>query len=110
MLAARKDYLFAGKLAALTLRSQTAIRDIYDVYYFAKNNWDIDDEMIRTWAGKGVKEYLADCVAVIEKVKGSQILQGLGELLTEKEKHWVKQHLKEETIFMLKNYMAALSV
>lgn len=108
MLTARKDYLFAGKLAALTLRSQTAMRDIYDVYYFAKNNWDIDDEMIRTWTGKGIKEYLADCVAVIEKIKGSQILQGLGELLTEKEKHWVKQHLKTETIFMLRNYMSAL--
>ncbi|PIY00376.1 hypothetical protein COZ22_00390, partial [bacterium (Candidatus Howlettbacteria) CG_4_10_14_3_um_filter_37_10] len=42
MLVAKKDYLFAGKLAALTLRTETAMRDIYDIHYFAKNNWDIN--------------------------------------------------------------------
>ena len=108
MFAAKKDYLFAGKLAALTLRSETAMRDIFDIHYFAKNNWDISAEVIQARTGKTVKEYLADCVASIEKVKDSQIMQGLGELLSEKEKIWVKNNLKSDAVFMLKNYISAL--
>ncbi|MFH1582864.1 MAG: nucleotidyl transferase AbiEii/AbiGii toxin family protein [Candidatus Falkowbacteria bacterium] len=108
LLAAKKDYLFAGKLAALTSRTQTAMRDIYDIHYFAKNNWEINAEAILAMTGKNVKEYLADCIALIEKTKGNQILSGLGELLSEKEKDWTKSSLKAETVFLLKNYGAAL--
>ena len=109
MFAAKKDYLFAGKLLALTSRPETAMRDIYDIHYFAKNNWDINAEVIKEKTGKTVKTYLIDCVALIENVKNSQILQGLGELVdSEKEKAWVKSHLKSDAVFMLKNYMSAL--
>lgn len=109
MLAAKKDYLFAGKLSALTLRSETAMRDIYDIHYFAKNNWDINAAVIKEMTGKTVKEYLADCIAFIEKVKDNQMLRGLGELVeSEKDKAWVRKHLKADSIFMLKNYMSVL--
>ena len=37
MFVAKKDYLFASKLSALTLRNETAMRDIYDIHYFAKS-------------------------------------------------------------------------
>ena len=109
MLVGKKDYLFASKLAALTTRSETAMRDIYDIWYFAKNNWDINPEVIQTRTGKTVKEYLADSILAIEKVKDNQIMQGLGELLTsEKEKPWVKTHLRKEVAFLLKNYQSVL--
>ncbi|OGC25282.1 hypothetical protein A2291_03700 [candidate division WOR-1 bacterium RIFOXYB2_FULL_42_35] len=108
MFAAKKDYLFAGKLIALTLRTQIAMRDVYDSYYFAKKNWDINAALILARTGKKTKDYLGDCVAFIEKIKDNQILQGLGELLNEKEKAWVKNHLKTEVIFMLKNYISVL--
>lgn len=107
MFVAKKDYLFASKLSALTLRNETAMRDIYDIHYFAKNHWDINAEVIKERTGKTTKEYLADCTMFIEKVKDNQILQGLGELIEgEKEKTWVRNHLKADSIFMLKNYMA----
>lgn len=108
MLVGKKDYLFASKLAALTLRSETAMRDIYDIWYFAKSNWDINAEVIKARTGKTIKEHLADCIPVIEEVKDNQILRGLGELLGEKEKIRVKNHLKEEVIFLLKNYLSVL--
>jgi len=108
MLAGRKDYLFAGKLVALALRSETAMRDIYDIWYFGKNNWDINADIVKAGTDKSVKDHLTDCIATIEKVKDSQILQGLGELLNEKEKAWVKIHLREETVFLLKNYQSVL--
>lgn len=109
MLVAKKDYMFASKLAALTSRNETAMRDIYDIYYFAKNDWDINAEVVRERTGKDIGEYLADCVAYIEKVKDNQILRRLGELIdSDKEKDWIRRHLKEESIFMLKNYQATL--
>ncbi len=108
MLVGKKDYLFASKLAALTLRSETAMRDIYDIWYFAKSNWDINANVIKARTNKTVKEHLADCVPIIEEVKDNQILQGLGELLNEKEKAWVKTHLRKEAVFLLRNYMSVL--
>ena len=109
MLAGKKDYLFASKLSALTSRRLLATRDIYDIWFFAKNNWDINAEVVRARTGKTIKEHMADCIPVIEAVKDNEILRGLAELLTdEKEKAWVKNHLRKEAIFMLKNYMSVL--
>ena len=108
MLVAKKDYLFSSKLAALTLRKETAMRDVYDIWHFAKNNWDINPEIIRTRTKKTIKEHLTDCISVIEKIKDNEILQGIGELLNEKEKDWAKNNLRKEVIFLLKNYMSVL--
>lgn len=109
MLVAKQDYMFASKLAALTLRSEMAMRDVYDIYYFAKNNWDINSEVIAERSGQTIKDYLLVCVAFIERIKDNQLLQGLGELVDgEKEKNWIKNHLKEDTIFMLKNYLSVI--
>ncbi len=109
MFVAKKDYLFASKLSALTLRNETAMRDIYDIHYFAKNNWDINVEVVKERTEKTTKEYLSDCIAFIEKAKDNQIMQGLGELIdSEREKAWIRNHLKADTIFMLKNYMSVI--
>ena len=109
MLVAKKDYLFSSKLSALTSRNEIATRDVFDIHYFAKNNWDISAEVIKERTNKSIKEYLADCVDFIEKLKDNQMLQGLGELVdSEKEKVWIRTKLKNDTIFMLKNYMSVL--
>ena len=108
MLVGKKDYLFASKLIALTTRSETAMRDIYDIWFFAKDNWDIDNKIIETRIGKNIKEYLIDCITAIEQVKDNQIMQGLGELISEKDKVWAKSHLRKEVIFLLKNYQSVL--
>jgi len=107
MIVAKKDYLFASKLSALTSRNKIAMRDVYDIHYFAKNSWDINIEVIKERNNKTLKEYLGDCVVFIEKIKDNQILQGLGELVdSEKEKAWIRTNLKNDSIFMLKNYIS----
>lgn len=108
MFVAKKEYLFAGKLVALALRTDTAPRDVFDVYFFAKNNWDINHTVVEAWTGKKTKDHMADCIKVIESINDSQILKGLGDLLDEKQKDWVRKNLKAEAIFMLKNYMSVL--
>lgn len=109
MFIAKKDYLFAGKLLALTLRNKLAMRDVFDIHYFAKNNWGINKELIEERTGKNIKQYLEECLVFVEKIKESRILQGLGELVDgEKEKDWIRNHLKVETAFMLKNYLSVI--
>lgn len=105
MRVAKKEYLFAGKLSALTLRTETAMRDIFDIHYFAKHRWDISPEVVKHFTGKTVREYLPECIAFIEKIKDSQMLQGLGDLIdSEKQKDWIRNHLKADTLFMLRSY------
>ena len=48
------------------------------------------------------KEFLQKCIDSLEKVSNKNILSGMGELLDEKQKNWVKSKLKTETIFLLK--------
>lgn len=108
MFVARREYLFAGKLAALGLRRLVAMRDVYDVHFFAKNRWNIDRESLETLTGKDISSHIADCIAIIENIGDNEILRGLGELLSAKEKIWVKNNLRKETVFLLKNYQAVL--
>ena len=108
MLVGAEKYLFSAKLIALSQRKETAARDIYDIWFFAKNNFDIDPEIIRIRTGKESKAYLSDCIAIINKFKDNQILKEIGELLSEKEKNWIKNNLKKDVIFLLKNYISVL--
>ena len=108
LLTAKKDYLFAGKLLALTLRGELAMRDVFDIDYFSKNNWEIDEEVITAWVDKPVAQHLADCLARIEKINEKNVLSGLGEMLNEKQKAWAKKELKKDVVFQLKNYLSVL--
>lgn len=108
MLVGKKEYLFSSKLAALTLRNETAMRDIYDVHYFAKNNWDVNKELVELRTEKKFSQHMADCIALVDSIKDNQILRGLGEFINEKEKIWVKQNLRKEALFYLKNYQAVI--
>lgn len=108
MLVAEKDYLFGSKLAALTARKRLAMRDVYDAYFFAKNHWDINEEVVKAQTGKNLKQQLKECIKKIKTIQEDKILESLGELLEEKEKIWVKKNLKSEALFMLRNYLAAM--
>lgn len=109
MLAAKKETLFANKLAALCNRRETAMRDIYDIYFFAKNFWDIDEEVLKFWTKNDIKKYLDTCIKTIEKISEKTILKGLGEVLEEeKEKIWARENLKKEVLFALRNYRESL--
>jgi len=46
--------------------------------------------------------FLQKCIAALEKLPDRDMLAGMGELLDEKKKEWVKTKLKTEAIFQLK--------
>jgi len=105
MLVIKKEDMFANKLIALTQRKRIANRDIFDLYYFFSNHWDINENIIKLRAGKDLNKYLKDCIKCVGKVNNNQILQGLGELVDEKQKHWIRENLKKEILFLLELYL-----
>ena len=103
-----QEDMAAYKLVAMYERIGRANRDIFDVWFFLNNNWPINEEIVEKRMNMPLREFLEKCIAMLEKVSDRGILAGMGELLDAKEKAWVKTHLREETIFLLKNYMSVL--
>lgn len=101
MLVMKKEDMFAHKLVALTERKNIANRDIFDIWFFLKNNWDINEKMVEKRTGENLNNYLKICIRVIEKENEKYILQGIGELLDEKIKLWAKKNLKKDVLFLL---------
>jgi predicted nucleotidyltransferase component of viral defense system len=97
----RQD-MFAHKLVAMFERLGTTNRDIFDVWFFLKNNWPINEEIITKRTNMTFKEFLQKCIESLESMSDRDILSGLGELLDAQQKIWVKKHMRTETIFLLK--------
>lgn len=97
-----KEDIFAHKLVAMLERSRTAHRDVYDVWYFLKNHWPINKEIVEKRTKLNFANYLAKCIEFVGSLSEQNILSGMGELLDEKQKVWAKNNLKKDTIFLLK--------
>jgi len=97
----QKD-LFAHKLVTLLERKEIANRDLFDLWFFIKNQWDVNQELVALRTELPFKKYIHKCLEKIEKVNEHYILQGLGELLDNKMRDWAKSHLKAELLFNLK--------
>lgn len=92
-----KSSIFANKLVAVTDRKQIAGRDVYDIWFFFKNLFAINEEVIEERTGKSLKEYLEYLLDFIEKkITVNQVLSGVGEVLDNKQKHFVKEKLLPE--------------
>jgi predicted nucleotidyltransferase component of viral defense system len=97
-----KQDMAAHKMVAMYERMGKANRDIYDVWYFLSNHWPINTHIIEQRTGMSYKEFLQACIDKLENMSNQGILSGIGELLDNKQKAWAKQHLRSETIFLLR--------
>jgi predicted nucleotidyltransferase component of viral defense system len=97
-----KEDMFANKLMAMCERVGKTSRDVFDVYFFYKQGWDINTELVERRANMPFGQLLEKCIELLEKMDNRHILDGLGELLSEPQKDWSRNKLKSETIFLLK--------
>ena len=102
MLVMVRGDMFAHKLMAMYERIGKTSRDIFDVQFFAQNDWPINRQIVEERSGVSFKETLAKCIEMLEKMDNRHILDGLGELLTDSQKDFVRAKLKSDTIFQLK--------
>ena len=94
-----QETLLTNKIVALTDRKQTVSRDLFDVYYFLKMGFNLNPLLIEERTGKSIQEYLKLLPGFIEKhYTAKNILQGLGEVLDNEQKQWVKNDLIKEVI------------
>ncbi len=97
--------IFANKLIALTTRKEPVNRDVFDTWFLLKNHWDINWELIQKRTGMDSDQYIKKCIECLENWPLKYILNGLGELVDNKTKDWIKTNLIKDTIFLLKaNY------
>ena len=100
----KKEDLAATKLAALLTRVHFASRDMFDLWFYLKNMWQINEKTLRDQTGLSLQEAVAKAIEKICGISQNQLLQGLGELLTEQQKRWVKEKLRDELVFQLGLY------
>lgn len=97
------EYMFAHKLCAITDRKKVQNRDLYDAWFMFDKQWEPNDEIIELRTGRSKIEYYKDLIKFIDtKVDKKKVLDGLGEVVEEKQKVWIKSHLIEDLLFQLK--------
>lgn len=97
-----KDDILANKLTALVNRKKVANRDIFDTWFMLKNGWDVNWGLIEKRLEMDKKAFIEKCISLLENWPLDSLLDGMGELLDNKTKDWVKKNLVKDTIFLLK--------
>lgn len=100
----KPEDVIAGKLSALLTRRKFAMRDVFDMWFFLKNKWPINETVLTENTGWSLRKALELAIKKVSEIDKRQILHGLGELLDEKQKSWVKEKLIDETVFNLRLY------
>jgi len=98
--------MFANKLCALLHRTNIVNRDIFDCWFLMNNRTPINQKIIEQKTGKALPDYLQDCIDTLENLPNKSLLDGLGELANPELKTFIRNKLRNETIFLLKAFQA----
>ena len=79
MLVMNREAMVASKLLALATRVKFANRDVFDVWYFLKNGWEIDESVLKDKNGEDIVTIINKAILRVEKIKDNEILNGLKE-------------------------------
>jgi predicted nucleotidyltransferase component of viral defense system len=96
--------MFAHKLCALLDRNSIAGRDIFDCWFFMKNQSPVNKEIVESRMKVPLVDYIQKCIDRLEQVNDKRLLQGAGELMDDEMKKFVRTKLRTETIGLLKFY------
>lgn len=109
MLVIKEDDMTASKLAALITRKRFANRDMFDAWFFLANHWSVNEITLKEQTGLSFTQALRKARRRILNIQKKEILSGLGDLLDNKQKSWVKDKLKDELLFQLRLYLSNIS-
>ncbi|HHV84526.1 MAG TPA: nucleotidyl transferase AbiEii/AbiGii toxin family protein [Petrimonas sp.] len=96
--------MFAHKLCAMLDRTAITNRDIFDCWFFMNNKTPVNKSIVETRMAMPLADYLQKCIDTLEGVSDKGMLNGLGELMDEDMKKFVRTKLRTETITLLKFY------
>lgn len=104
MLVMTKKDMFAHKLCALLDRKVFTARDVFDVYFYMKDQTPVNKEIVELRMLMGFEEYLDACIERIEQLNPKKLLDGIGELIDEELRAFVRTKLKQECLQFLRMY------
>jgi predicted nucleotidyltransferase component of viral defense system len=96
--------MFAHKLCALLDRNSVTNRDIFDCWFFMHNHSPVNKKIIEARMNVPYVDYIQSCIDRLESMNHKGLLQGLGELMDNEMKSFVRTKLLIETISLLKFY------
>lgn len=96
--------MFAHKLCALLDRNVVTNRDIFDCWFFMQKQTPVNKSIIESRMEMLYSNYLQKCIDTLESMNDKGLLQGLGELMDNNLKNFVRTKLRTETIGLLKFY------
>ncbi len=105
MLVMVKRDMAANKLTALLTRKNLATRDIFDLWYLLKNDFNFNADLVKQKTGLTMAKAFIRAEKKARAVPKNRLLQGLGDLLEEKQKNWVKEKMVSELAFLLRLYV-----
>lgn len=96
--------MFAHKICALLDRSTVVNRDIFDCWFFMQNRTPLNVRILETRMQIPFKDYLQKCIDHLESINKRNLLSGMGDLIDEKMKMYVRTNLLADTIGLMKFY------
>ncbi|GHV09782.1 hypothetical protein FACS1894162_1160 [Bacteroidia bacterium] len=96
--------MFAHKLCALLDRNALTNRDIFDCWFFLENRTPVNKSLVESRMKMPLADYLQKCIETLEKTSDKGLLNGLGELLDDKTKSFVRNKLRQELLTLLHFY------
>ncbi len=99
-----KPDMFAHKLCALLDRTDVTNRDIFDSWFFMKNRTPINKAIVETRMKMPLADYIQKCIDQLQSMTDKGMLNGLGELMDDEMKKFVRTELRKETISFLMFY------
>ena len=95
--------MIANKMVAATERAVTANRDLFDIHFFLSSIYvnNINHDIIKYRTGKELVEFYTFLYDIVSNIENKNILDGLGEVLNDGQKDWVKSKLKIELLGLI---------
>ena len=98
--------MLAHKLCALLDRASITNRDVFDLWFLLSKHTPVNDLIVQHRMDMPLQDYLDRCISAVEKLPGNRLLAGLGELMDEPMKNFVRSKLKQEVLGLLRFYQA----
>lgn len=99
-----QEDMFAHKLCALLDRNGMANRDLFDCWFFMQRQTPVNKQIVESRMEMSLSEYLQTCIEHLEGIGDKGLLQGMGDLMDNNMKKFVRSKLRNEVIQLLRFY------
>lgn len=100
------ENMLSHKLCAMLDRNELTNRDVFDSWYLMEKRTPVVRHIIEERMGMKMEDYIGKCIERLSDMPNTGMLNGLGELMDDEWKNFVKNKLLKETITLLQFYQA----